>query len=369
MKLRIFRPFINTANILLSLAAQAAFGFSGHRLKIIGVTGTTGKTVTAHYIASVLESDGRQVGVVSRANIRSNKQTEVAAEDVTSNPFRLHRQLYLMRKQGVDWVVMEVTSQCLKHKRIWGLPIRLAVMTNLSSSHLVAGEAVEDYAATKAKLLRMVQKAVVLNRDDEWYEYFLKTPKQAVYDYGAGEDASVRIDRHKFKSDRSHLRIRFGERVVNATLSLPGETMSYCALAAATAAYGLDVSWQNMREGLESVKNVPGRMEIVREGQPFAMIVDYARTPGAFAETLEDMKSVEGGNVTAVLPEKSDTEYAEIARAESVEVLEEAGGESGLDSMLDSIKSQDKLVVLGDRASSLLEVINDAIGRSGDHSR
>ncbi len=366
MKLKIFRPFINATNILLSLVAQATFGFSGHRLKIIGVTGTTGKTVTAHYIASILESDGRRVGVVSRANVRSNKQTEVAAEDVISSSFRLHRQLYLMRKQGADWVVMEVTSQCLKRKRIWGLPIRLAVMTNLSSSHLVAGETVEDYAATKATLLRMAQKAVVLNHDDEWYEYFLKAPKQAVYDYGTDENASVRIDRHKFKRDSSHLRIRFGERVVNVTLSLPGETMSYCALAAATAAYGLDVSWQNMREGLESVKGVPGRLEFVSEGQPFSLVIDYARTPGAFAETLEDMRFVERGQVIAVLPEKTDVEYAEVARAESVVVFEEADAKLGLDSMLEGIKPQDKLVVLGGSESSL-EIVNNVTSRYGDH--
>lgn len=347
------------------MVAQARFGFSGHRLKIIGVTGTTGKTVTAHYIASILEKNGCKVGVVSRANIRINNETVANVEDVTATPFRLHRQLRNMRKQGVDWVVLEVTSDCLKDKRIWGVPIRVAVMTNLSSAHLTSEETLEDYAATKAQLLSMAQKAVVLNRDDEWYEYFLRTPKQAVYDYGASEDAAVRIDRHKFKSEVSHVRLRYGERVVNVTLGLPGETMAYCALAAATTAYGLDIAWQHVRGGLESVKSVSGRVEVIRQEQSFGIMIDYAQTPGAFAKTLQDMESVTDKKLIAVLQSSQLAQYKEVAQSLSDKVVEIGADLSNLRDVFDMAGSGDRVVILGDsfwRESHVSEEVNRLLG-------
>lgn len=297
--------FYNKTNVightLEAWVAAAVNGFPGRRLRVIGITGTNGKTTTANFVAGILQAAGYTPGVSTTANFRiGDEEWENDLNMTVTSPWRLQKLLKRMQKAKVDWAVLEVTSHALHQGRMGGVKFNIGVMTNLTPDHLDYHGSVEDYAAAKAKLLHRAQQAVVLNRDDEWYEYFRARARHAIYTYGINEEASVRCDRAKLRADGSKVRMRYGERVLHTELHLPGQFNVYNALAAATVAFGLEIEWQAVQRGLEGVSGVPGRMEPVQAGQAFSVIVDYAHTPDAFEKVLQSLKDLTKGRVIAV---------------------------------------------------------------------
>lgn len=296
--------------------AAAVNGFPGCRLKVIGVTGTNGKTTTVNFLANILQEAGYKPGVSTTANFRiGDEDWENDLNMTVTSPWRLQKLLKRMRSAQVDWAVLEVTSHALHQGRMAGVSFNIGVMTNLSPDHLDYHGSVENYAAAKAKLLRRAKKAVVLNHDDDWYEYFRERAQHAVYTYGLHEDASVRCDRTKLRADGSKIRIRYGERVLHADLHLPGQFNVYNALAAATVAFGLEIEWQAVQSGLEGLEGVPGRMEPVHAGQKFSVIIDYAHTPDAFVNVLKSIKPLTKGRVIVVFGGAPTHDYKELGSA------------------------------------------------------
>ncbi len=297
----LLRLLLRPYHFLRAFLANIMYGFPARKLKVIGITGTNGKTTSANFLASVLSATGCKVGVSTTANFRIGDQAwDNELNMTTTNPFALQKLLKRMKKEQVDWVILEVTSHALDQYRIWGVPIHTAMMTNLSPDHLDYHKTVEHYAATKAKLLRLARRVVVLNHDDEWYEYFRKSALHTVYSYGTHKDADVRLDKASLKADKSLITFRYGERIMNVTLNIPGKFNVYNALSAASVAFGLDVAWEDVEKGLKLLSGVPGRMEPIHAGQNFTVIVDYAHTPDAFENVLGSLRSTTRGKLIAV---------------------------------------------------------------------
>ncbi len=281
--------------------AAAINGFPGLRLKIIGVTGTNGKTTSINYIASVLQAAGYKVGASTTANFRlGDEEWDNDLNATVTDPWALQKLLKRMLKERVDWVVLEVTSHALHQNRIAGTAFEMAVMTNLSPDHLDYHGDIESYAASKAKLFKKAKRAAVLNHDDEWYQYFRQSAFHAVYSYGTNQDSDVRLDKVDLHSNSSHVKFRYGERIMELDLQLPGKFNVYNALAAAAVAFGLEVDYGDVRIGLEYLSGVPGRMEYIDAGQDFGVIVDYAHTPDAFENVLGNLRDIAKGRVIAV---------------------------------------------------------------------
>lgn len=293
--------------------AAAVNGFPGKRLNVIGVTGTNGKTTTINYIANVLREAGYTTGVSTTVNFRIGEEEWGNDLNMTvSSPWTLQKLLKRMRTAGVDWAVLEVTSHALHQGRISGITFDFGVMTNLSSDHLDYHGTVENYAAAKAKLFQKAREAVVLNRDDLWYDYFHQTTQCPIYTYGEAEEASVRFDDVELRSDGTAFRMRYGEQMLSINLQLPGKFNLYNALAAATVAYGLDVDYQHVENGLEGLSGVSGRMEPVQTGQDFDVIIDYAHTPDAFGNILESMQELTGGSIIVVFGGAPTHDYTKL---------------------------------------------------------
>lgn len=291
--------------------AAAINGFPGKQLNVIGVTGTDGKTTTINFIDSILREAGFATGVSTTVNFRIGGEEWGNDQNMTvSSPWTLQKLLKRMRAADADWVVLEVTSHALHQGRVSGITFDIGVMTNLSPDHLDYHGTVENYAAAKAKLLQKAREAVVLNRDDPWYDYFQQAPRCAVYTYGENEEASVRFDNTELRSNATRFRMRYGQRTLHIDLQLPGKFNLYNALAAATVAYGIDIDHQHVENGLESLSGVSGRMEPVHAGQDFGVIIDYAHAPDAFENVLESIRPLTEGRIIAVFGGSAMHDYA-----------------------------------------------------------
>ncbi|PSO43091.1 hypothetical protein BRC19_02320 [Candidatus Saccharibacteria bacterium QS_5_54_17] len=306
----VLNPLLGPYHVTRAVVAHGIHGFPGRGMGVIGVTGTNGKTTTANYLASVLRRAGYRVGLSSTTNFRVGEEEWTNELKITSpHPSELAKLLKRMRKAGVDWVVMEATSQALAQHRVWGVPFQVAVMTNLSPDHLDEHGSMENYAAAKAKLLRKARHSVVLNHDDDWYEYFRRQAPVAVYTYGKTEAASVQFSHASLAANGTDFRLKYGSTTVDTRLQLPGEFNLYNALAAATAAYGLGVASDDTARGLAQLTGVAGRMEPVETGQNFAVIIDYAHTPDAYQHLLESIEPLTKGKIIAVFGGAPNHDY------------------------------------------------------------
>lgn len=261
----------------LPLAALAFLfhRFPSKKLKIIGVTGTDGKTTTVSLIYHLLKEAGYPVGMVSTVSARTGKDEIDTGFHVTSpNPWLLQKLLGRMAKEGVGYLVLEVTSHGLDQFRLFGIDYELGVLTNISHEHLDYHKNLQNYQEAKARLFDRA-KIAVLNADDESFNYFSQRVRKK-----GGRVISYGI---RNKVDFSPQTFSFDSR-------LPGEHNRYNCLAAIAVASTLGVSSPAIRKALASFEGVVGRMEEIKEGQDFKVLVDFAHTPNALRQTLVTLR-------------------------------------------------------------------------------
>lgn len=271
----------------------AMYGFPAKDLRIIAVTGTNGKTTTVCYINEILKAAGLKTAMFSTALIEVAGDTKLNDLNATVPTTAKMQQFFRAAKQAeVDWVVLEVTSHALHQHKLEGVPIECAVMTNLTQDHLDYSKTMEAYAAAKGRLFSKSPRFIVLNHDDQWCDYYKKFPAgEATMSYGTDLSAECRITNvklHKLGSD-INLEIDHQTKLKLATL-LPGKFNVYNASAAAAATYLLHVPLNSIEAGIENLKGIPGRQEIVPVNQPYEVVIDYAHTPDALQQLLETLK-------------------------------------------------------------------------------
>ena len=286
-------------------ALQAKAGFPARGLRIIAVTGTNGKTTTTNYINAMLKSAGYRTALFS---------TAVIEMDGVSRLNRTHRTVPLTaeliafftqaKAARVDFVIMEVTSQALDQHKMLGMPVEIAVMTNLTQDHLDYHKTMERYAAAKSRLFSsyLAPKQVVLNRDDGWYDYFRQQAVGAAITYGESADSDTRISTIRLQATQSTWKL------ANAKLltTLPGKFNVFNASAAATVGTLLGLSEQQIEQGIAALHDVPGRMEVIDAGQNFGVIVDYAHTADALENVLTAARGIAIGKVRVVFGATGD---------------------------------------------------------------
>lgn len=295
-------------HFLRAVVANFIYGSPAKQMHVIMVTGTNGKTTTAVLIAKILEEAGNRVGLSSTAFFQTGKEVIPNDKNMTvTNPFSLQKMLDKMRKAEVDWAVIEVTSHALSQYRTWGIPVEAAVMTNLTQDHLDYHGTMEKYAAAKGKLFAKKPNFIVLNSDDQWFEFFDKyEAKTKKVSYGTKESDECRIVSAKLGKKSSTLKLALGSEEIEVNLGLIGKFNAYNALAATATAYAIGVAPKYIKRGLEAVTNVPGRLEKIEEGQNFDVIVDYAHTPDALENSLETLKAMTKGKLITVFGATGD---------------------------------------------------------------
>jgi UDP-N-acetylmuramoyl-L-alanyl-D-glutamate--2,6-diaminopimelate ligase len=303
------QPILNVYHLLVAIAANIRYGFPAKKMKVIMITGTNGKTTTATLVAGMLENAGRKVGINTTAFYRYggttvNKKGSRTLEDT----FVLQAMLAKMKQAGCEYVVLEATSQGLDQNRLWGVPCQVAVMTNLTQDHLDYHGTMQRYAVAKAKLFKKFPPYVILNRDDEWFEFFDKRAKaeKRKLSYGEGAAADARIASPNLRRDGTDFTLKIDNQKLRLGTKLAGKFNLYNATAAALVGVVEGLSESEIAKGLASVSAVPGRLERVDAGQPFDVVVDYAHTPDALENVLKAMRVITKGKLTLVFGATGD---------------------------------------------------------------
>ncbi len=280
---------------------QTLAGSPGQKLKVIGVTGTNGKTSTCWLIASVLEAGGFRAGFTGTI-FNSDAQTFESSEMTTPPAPMLADWLTRMAGNGCSHAVLEVSSHALAQSRTAGIQFAGACITNVRRDHLDFHNSIENYRQAKSRLLRQVSSDgfAIFNADDEVCSEFLTTFDRAALTVGMENTADVSatiIERHL--SEQTFL-LTAGSETVPVRTQIVGEGHVYNCLTAAAVGLVQGISLTDIAAGLERVEKIPGRMERIECGQPFGVFVDYAHTPDALASVLRSLRTVTTGRLICV---------------------------------------------------------------------
>ena len=266
----------------LGLLTSAWYNFPARKLKVIGVTGTDGKTTTVNLIYSILKAAGKKVGMVSTVSAQiGEKFYETGLHTTTPEPRELWKFLDLMVKEGCEHVVLEVTSHALDQERVAGIDFEIGVLTNISPEHLDYHRNFKDYLATKIKLLKKAELAVV-NKDDPSYDQ-VKSLIPKLLTYGIKSDADFKAESIRVASRGTSFRV--GERVFETALL--GKYNVYNILAAIAATRSLGIDWGSIEKGIENLGALPGRFEKIENDRGLNIVIDFAHTPNALEKVLK----------------------------------------------------------------------------------
>lgn len=298
------------------LLAQVAYIFYGHpsrKMIVVGVTGTTGKTTVCNLITEILEEAGFKVGLTTTANFKiADKEWINDLKQTMLGRFGLQRLLSQMVKAGCSYAVIETTSEGIAQYRHLGIDYDIAVFCNLTPEHIERHGSFEAYKKAKGELFASlskskkqltinnqqltINKVIIVNLDDEHADYFLG--------FGADEKYGYAIKNQNYKSKIKKIRaenvslsstgVNFNLQGVPISLKLLGKFNVSNALAAIGAGLSQNIDLKIIKKALEKVRTMPGRMEIIDEGQSFTVIVDYAHEPAGLEsvyKTISNLKS------------------------------------------------------------------------------
>ncbi len=287
-----------TEAVLLNTASN--FPLKG--LKVIGVTGTNGKTSTCFLIHKMLVNSGIKAGLMTTVayGVGDNIKPQVAhMTSVTVS--ELIKRVKEMKKQGMEWLVLETTSHALAQHRVWGVPYSIAVMTNVTHEHLDYHGSFENYRDAKRKLFEQANKnrgglrLGIINADDPSAALFSTDIKNHVT-YGL-KDGDLKARSVRLAPSGSRYIVQTPEGEYHIHCKLPGSFNVANSLAAVAVGRALKLTKEQIEQGIEALEGVEGRMTRIDEGQNFDVIVDYAHTPDSFEKLFKDLKPVVEGKL------------------------------------------------------------------------
>jgi UDP-N-acetylmuramoyl-L-alanyl-D-glutamate--2,6-diaminopimelate ligase len=290
-------------------ALQARYGFPAKGLRVIGVTGTNGKTTTCNYINEMLKSAGYTTAMFTTAVIEmSGERTENTIHRTVPLTGELLDFFRSAKAKKVGFVVLEVTSHALHQHKLVGVPIEVAVMTNLTQDHLDYHHSMYAYAAAKARLFGKYcnPKHVILNRDDEWYGAFKKVAVGKVTSYGQDKRSSAQMNKIILSPKGSEVALLHKGITLKVRTPMLGKFNAYNATAAACVGLVIGLTPKQIEAGVAALLAVPGRMEKIDEGQGFDVVVDYAHTPDALNNVASTLKEVAKGRLLLVFGATGD---------------------------------------------------------------
>ncbi|HEU5181752.1 MAG TPA: UDP-N-acetylmuramoyl-L-alanyl-D-glutamate--2,6-diaminopimelate ligase [Candidatus Polarisedimenticolia bacterium] len=285
----------------LALTARNYYSHPDLRLGVTGVTGTNGKTTVVHLLESIFRSEGGPVCALGTLGYRIGRE-EFRAERTTPESVDLYRLLDRAASEGCRRAVMEVSSHSLVLHRVEGLQFAAAVFTNLTQDHLDFHHDMASYLEAKSILFRDLPagRPAVINRDDPACDHLLAAGPGLGVTYGFADASDVRITRFEPQSDGIRLTLTAWGRPLELKTRLIGRINASNAAAAAAAALAVGCPVSAVEAGIAALPGVPGRLESVAAGQPFAVFVDYAHTDDALANTLRTVRELNPARLLVV---------------------------------------------------------------------
>ena len=278
----------------LAIMSSNYFGNPKDKLKIIGITGTNGKTTSAFIIKSILEKAGFMTGLIGTiANYIGNKKVD--AVRTTPESYELHELFKNMVDAGVEYCVMEVSSHSLELDRVYGIQFEEGIFTNLTRDHLDFHKTFENYYNAKFKLFERSNHSII-NLDDPYGANIVKDIeerglKTKVSTFSIEKESDFKAFEIKSHSNGSEFKVNL-EGVEEFSINIPGEYNIYNSLGCIICAYNLNIPMDKIKEGLSDVV-IPGRCELVAKEKnlPYSIIIDYAHTPDGLENILSTVKA------------------------------------------------------------------------------
>jgi UDP-N-acetylmuramoyl-L-alanyl-D-glutamate--2,6-diaminopimelate ligase len=279
----------------LAGAARAFYGHPDSRLRLVGVTGTNGKTTTSYLIEKIFRTAGIRTALLGTIEYRLGNRV-VPALNTTPESLDLLGYFADWVGQGGKAAVMEVSSHALAQERVWGFPFSAAVFTNLTRDHLDYHKDFENYFAAKRRLFEGLgtppPNLSVINVDDPWGRRLLELPNPRRVTYGINLDAQVRPKQLSQDSKGLHFTLLTPAGKIEAESPLLGGANLANILAATATAVGFEIPAEQIAKGIAALLAVPGRFERIDEGQPFLVVVDYAHTDDALRNVLKTAREL-----------------------------------------------------------------------------
>lgn len=281
---------------------NALYGFPSRKFKVIGVTGTNGKTTTSYLIHRMLHESGYKVGLMSTVGygVGANITPQMHHMTNVSVPEMMKR-LRQMKREGAEWLVLETTSHALAQNRVWGVPYSIAVFTNITQEHLAYHKTFERYIAAKRKMFEMANRNKkglrigIVNAEDAQATAFTSAIENPLtYGVKAGDYRATDVE---LKADGVAYKTRIGDHEFNIRCRLPGSFNVYNSMAVVGVGNAIGLSVEQIEKGIYALEGVEGRMTQIDEGQQFDVIVDYAHTPDSFEKLFRDLQPVVKGKL------------------------------------------------------------------------
>ncbi|MBA9085230.1 UDP-N-acetylmuramoyl-L-alanyl-D-glutamate--2,6-diaminopimelate ligase [Fontibacillus solani] len=300
---------VKDCRLAMAVLSNAFFESPSSQMKVIGVTGTNGKTTTTYLIERILEDQHKTTGLIGTIQRKCAGQV-FPMSGTTPESLDLQRYLHEMVEADTQYCVMEVSSHALEQGRVKGTHFRTAIFTNLTQDHLDYHKTMDEYRAAKGLLFSRLgnvyqndyseRSYAVLNADDEASIYFAKQTAAEVITYGVEHEADLRASNISITAKGTSFHVDSFAGSIDISLRMVGKFNVYNALAAIAAALIEGISLKDIKKSLESIKGVEGRVEAVDEGQDFAVIVDYAHTPDGLENVLRTVNEFAKGRVICV---------------------------------------------------------------------
>lgn len=278
--------------------AQVAGNFYGHpsrQLRLIGVTGTNGKTTTTHLIKAILEDAGKKTGILGTLYARVG-DTSFDLGHTTPEAPDIEAFLKVCREQQAEYVVMEVSSHALVLDRVDAIDFNVALFTNLTQDHLDLHETMNSYRDAKLKLFKNLETRPgnfsIINQDDQYARDFLAQAGSAAVSYGIEQTARIMAQDVRVNLKGSEFTVAYPGGTFEIQMKLIGLFSVYNAMAAIAFALEEGIAVETIQSALARVDGVPGRIEQVHCGQDFTVVVDYAHTPDGLENILKTARGI-----------------------------------------------------------------------------
>jgi UDP-N-acetylmuramoyl-L-alanyl-D-glutamate--2,6-diaminopimelate ligase len=266
----------------MAVLACAIYGFPGKKMKIIGITGTSGKTTTAHLTSAILKSSGIKSALISTISAEIEGQTiDTGFHVTTPSSWALQKLLKQALNKGCTHVILEVTSHALDQYRCWGIPIFISAITNVTHEHLDYHGTFEAYRRSKAKIIKN-NKITILNKDDANFDYLAKLVKGKLITVSREGKADVSPKSYKLQ------------------LSIEGTFNIENALIAAAISSSLGIGKKQIEKAVSEFSQIPGHMEAVSNNRDIQVYIDFAHKPDALNKVLIAARELTKGKIIAV---------------------------------------------------------------------
>ncbi len=292
---------VTNGRAAMARIADAFFGHPSRRMRMIGITGTKGKTTTTYLLKSICERAGLKCGIIGSTGTLVENQ-HLDSKLTTPDPIDLQKTLKMMADEGVQVCCMEVSAHAIDMNRLDGMVFEVGCYTNLSQDHLDYFYTMERYFETKKQFFTsgMVQNAAV-NADDETSGRLTGDMPVPYITYGICVNADVFARDIEITEEGVHFTVRMqGLDEIGIHMHMTGMFNVYNALAASSCALIMGIAPEKIREGLETVIRVPGRIEVLPTGTPYKVILDYSHSPDALENILKTVRQFTRNRLIAV---------------------------------------------------------------------